>query len=285
MRQWLAREANFPVIGRFFREEWAVYLFAYSALLFDLCIVPLLLWRRTRLAAFVIAIAFHLLNAKLFQIGIFPWLAIAATTLFLSPDWPRRLISIFKKQPAVMALAEPASVSPIKRRLVLAFVLLYVTIQVLVPLRPFLYRGGIEWQQAEHRFTWRMMLIGRWERVYFYVIDPNSGQEYQATPLDYLTPWQEDRMQWQSDLLLQFAHYLARVMPRTGPKPLRVEARVLVALNGRKPMLFIDPTVDLAAEEQHWGRPRWFREIHEPIPDKEDRSDPLQNPFKPPPED
>ena len=75
-------------------------------------------------------------------------------------------------------------------------------------------------------------------------------------------------MGWRPDMVLQFAHYLAKVMPRSGPKPLRVEARVLVSINGRKPQLIIDPTVDLASERRTLDRPPWLLEIHEPLPDK-----------------
>jgi hypothetical protein len=35
---------------------------------------------------------FHLANHFLFQIGIFPWVAMAGTLLFLEPDWPRRAL-------------------------------------------------------------------------------------------------------------------------------------------------------------------------------------------------
>ena len=65
-----------------------VYLISYGGLLFDLLIVPLLLWRRTRPLAFLVALAFHLTNWYLFNIGIFPWLMIAATLLFFPPSWP-----------------------------------------------------------------------------------------------------------------------------------------------------------------------------------------------------
>jgi vitamin K-dependent gamma-carboxylase len=279
MRVWLARKTDFPVIGRFFREEWAVYSFSYAALLFDLFIVPFLLWRRTRLAAFWVATAFHLLNVRLFNIGVFPWLAIAGTTLFLSPSWPRRVLSIFGRKRAPDTVSESRPLPPVQQRVVLTLVLLYIAIQVVLPLRPFLYRGGIEWTQAEHRFSWRMMLIAKWDHAYFYVTDPNSGQTFQAVPEDFLNYWQADKIQWRPDMLLQFAHYLAKVMPREGPKPLKVEARVLVGLNGRKPRLFIDQNVDLAAEEQTWGRPHWLLEIHEPLPNPP--ADPLLNPFKP----
>jgi vitamin K-dependent gamma-carboxylase len=279
MRVWLAHKTDFPLIGRFFREEWAVYAFSYTALLFDLLIVPFLLWRRTRVAAFFVALIFHFLNFRLFHLGVFPWLAIAATTLFLPPDWPRRVLRFFSRTKIAPAGARPTSLASHRRRVLLALVLAYIAIQILVPLRPFLYRGGIEWMQAEHRFSWRMMLVGKWERAYFYVTDPNTGRTYQVMPNDYLTTWQVDRMQWNPDMVLQYAQFLATVMPREGLKPLVVEARVLVALNGRKPQLFIDPNVNLAAEKRTWGRPRWLREVHEPLPNPP--ADPLHSPFEP----
>jgi hypothetical protein len=68
------------------------------------------------------------------------------------------------------------------------------------------------------------------------------------------------------DFPLQFAHYLATVMPRRGPKPLKVEARIFLSFNGRKPELYVNPNVDLAAECRTLGRPRWLLPIHEPLP-------------------
>jgi hypothetical protein len=92
IRSWLAERTDFPVIGAWFTEGWMVYLFAYSGLLLDLLAVPFLVWRRTRPFMFALLLLFHYTNDRLFSIGIFPWFAIAATTLFFAPDWPRRLI-------------------------------------------------------------------------------------------------------------------------------------------------------------------------------------------------
>lgn len=36
-------------------------------------------------------ILFHLMNDRLFSIGIFPWFMIAALTIYLPPDWPGKL--------------------------------------------------------------------------------------------------------------------------------------------------------------------------------------------------
>ncbi|HYZ90837.1 MAG TPA: HTTM domain-containing protein, partial [Actinomycetota bacterium] len=51
----------------------------------------LLLNRRTRAVAFGFVLGFHFLNSRLFEIGMFPWLMIVATTIFFEPDWPRRM--------------------------------------------------------------------------------------------------------------------------------------------------------------------------------------------------
>jgi vitamin K-dependent gamma-carboxylase len=248
--------------------------------LLDLFIAPLLLWRRTRVAAFCVAVVFHLLNWRLFaDLGVLPWLAIAATALFFPANWPRRVISIFSHVSAPSPLDHDRLPAQWKRIVVLSLVATYIGIQLLVPLRHFLYRGGIEWTYEEHRFSWRMMLLDRYTMVFFYVTDPNIDKTYQVSPLEYLTEKQVRRMEYRPDMLLQFAHYLTSVMPRAGPKPLKVEARVSISINGRKPQLLLDPNVDLAAEPRSLGRPRWLREIHEPLPPP--GKDFSKNPFAP----
>jgi vitamin K-dependent gamma-carboxylase len=279
MRVWLSQSVQPPAVHRFLSQPSTAYAFSYMALVFDLLVVPFLLWRRTRVAAFVIAVVFHLINARLFYLEVFPWLAMAATTVFLPSDWPRRLLALLGTKETI--LPETDQIQPAVRSqcVILTLVAIYVAIQLVLPLRHFLYRGGVEWLYAEHRFSWRMMIQRFAVRAHFYVTDPNSGETLQVEPQDYLDPAHIGGMGWRPDMLLQFAHYLAKVMPRSGPKPLRVEARVLVSLNGRKPQLVIDPNVDLAAETRTLGRPRWLLEIHEPLPGA--GANPLANPFEP----
>jgi vitamin K-dependent gamma-carboxylase len=275
MRLRLFKHSDFPLIGRFFREEWAVYSASYGSLFLDLFIVPLLIWRRTRLPAFCLVVAFHLINAQLFPIGIFPWLAIAATTLFFSPDWPRRIVAIFRQAGPRLSCAAVAAPPPATRRpvLVLSLLAVYVAIQVLVPLRHFLSPGGIEWNYAEHRFSWRMLLVSHSSRAIFYVTDPNTGKERQVGVGEYLNPRQQKMMDFLPDMPLQYAHYLATVMPRRGPQPLRVEARVFTSINGRKAELYLDPVVDLAAQERTLLRPPWLKTINDPLPPLDQRYD------------
>ena len=92
LRAWLAARTDFPFLGRFFTDEPMVWLMNYSALLLDLFVVFLLLNRRTRVFGFIGILTFHFMNARLFDIGIFPWVMIVGTTIFFEPDWPRRAL-------------------------------------------------------------------------------------------------------------------------------------------------------------------------------------------------
>ena len=279
IRSRLLHRGDFPIFGRFFRNEWAVYTFSYSALFLDLLIVPLLLWRRTRVPVFCLAVVFHLINARWFNIGIFPWLAIAATTLFFSPSWPRRIVGLFRETARATSADDGKPPSHRKQILVLSFVAIYIALQLLLPLRHFLWRGGVEWTYAEHRFSWRMMLVTQSSQAFFYVADPNTGRTVQVRLAEFLSPRQSAALAYLPDIPLQFAHYLAKVMPRRGPKPLRVEARIFVSINGRKPQLYVDPNVDLAAQSRPLGRPSWLLRIDEPLPPHQKYS--AENPVAP----
>jgi hypothetical protein len=112
-----------------------------------------------------------------------------------------------------------------------------------------------------------MLLRQKTTTAFFYVTDPNNDETYQIKPRTYLDPRQIARMGWRPDMVQQFARYLATVTLRSGPKPLKVQVRMFVSINGRKPQLFVDPTVDLVAEPRCSGRPRWLLQVNEPLPD------------------
>jgi len=105
MGLWLSRRTNFPLIGNYFTQDWFVYFATYGGLFLDLLAVPFLLWSRTRTFMFAALVLFHFTNARWFSIGIFPWLMIAATTLFFPPDWPKRLLYRLKNEPVRIGLA------------------------------------------------------------------------------------------------------------------------------------------------------------------------------------
>lgn len=93
---WLARRDDWPLVGELLTQDWVVAVASYGSIAIHIIGAPLLLWRRTRGPVMVLYFAFHLLNHFLFNIGIFPWVAMAGTLLFLEPDWPRRAVRFTK---------------------------------------------------------------------------------------------------------------------------------------------------------------------------------------------
>jgi vitamin K-dependent gamma-carboxylase len=111
-----------------------------------------------------------------------------------------------------------------------------------------------------------MKLLDRDAQARFFVTDPNNGATHEVDPLESLRPAQVQKMSARPDMILQFAHHLARNEPRSGPRPLQVRAEVLLGLNGREPALLVDPKVDLAAERQTLGHASWLLTMPESTP-------------------
>lgn len=98
---WLARRDYAPLIGPLLNKDWVVALASYGVIAIHLIGAPLLLFRRTRIPAIIVYFAFHLSNHFMFTIGIFPWLTMAATLLFLDPDWPKKAIQWLARKTTV----------------------------------------------------------------------------------------------------------------------------------------------------------------------------------------
>jgi vitamin K-dependent gamma-carboxylase len=236
-------------IPSFLRETWAAYALSWGGMLLDLLVVPALLWRRTRVPAFLAALFFHLTNTQIFRIGIFPWLMIAATLLFFPPDWPRRvkLLGGARRAPAVRSREAIQSLFT-PRRSVLAVLGIYAAIQVLVPFRHLLYPGPVDWTEEGHQFSWRMKLRDKRGEVRFVAVDQAAGRVY---PLDELgaaiATHQEHIMRHDPEMMRQAAVFLKERLRQAGYPDLQVRAVTSLSLNGRPRQPIIDPEVDLAS--------------------------------------
>ena len=275
VRMWLARRADRPLVGPLLTEEWVVYLISYGGLAFDLMIVPLLLWRRTRVPAFLLALAFHLTNAFLFNIGIFPWFMIAATLLFFPPDWPRHLARrasnlVRRSGRPVSDGAPPCSSTGRSRpgvveRVVVGVLAVHVLAQLVIPLRHWLYPGDVAWTEEGHLFSWRMKLRDKAHTLRFLVHLPSTGETREIDPRQIITAWQDERMDGHPDMVLQLAHYIAARYRAAGYEDVQVRALLRVSLNGRRRQDLIDPTVDLAAQGRSIWPADWLLPLTEPL--------------------
>ncbi|QIF01016.1 HTTM domain-containing protein [Roseimicrobium sp. ORNL1] len=287
MREWLAdRAGKFPAFGHYFFEEWVVYGFAYGGMLFDLLVVPLLLWKPTRWLGFLWALSFHLINNQLFNIGIFPWFMLCATLIFLPPDFPKRiwrfLVRWFpilflgkKVEPHIATPASPSNLSAaigdsgswtLGRRVLVTFLGLYLLAQCLIPFRHLLYPGDVNWTEEGHRFSWRMKLRGKDGGAVFKVVQPSTGRFWEFHPEGNLTLKQVEEMAGRPDMVLQFAHHLAWAFGKKGYGEVEVYANVMVSLNGREPELMIDPKVDLAKVKRSLAHNTWILPLKGELP-------------------
>ena len=254
MRMWLADRSDTPVVGSLFTEEWVVFAFSYGGLAFDLLVAPMLFWPRTRIYAFALAIAFHFLNAGLFHIGVFPWLMIAMTTIFFVPDWPRRFLRLPEAGNAPSFRNHPL------RNAALG---LYLALQMLIPLRHYLYPGNVSWTEEAHAFAWHMKLRDKASNLVLVARDPVTHEVWHIDPTTELQDWQERKMSGRPDMILQYAHHVAqRLRAKTG-HAIEVRAQTLVSLNGRPKQQLIDPDVDLARVHRNiWPAP-WIVPLRE----------------------
>ena len=90
MHLWLSALTDVPLFGPWLDRLWFAYFLSYCGIAIDLAAVPLLLYKRTRPYMFAALLGFHFTNARIFNIGVFPWFAIAATTIFFAPNWPQK---------------------------------------------------------------------------------------------------------------------------------------------------------------------------------------------------
>jgi vitamin K-dependent gamma-carboxylase len=152
------------------------------------------------------------------------------------------------------------------------FIGLWLAFQILVPVRHLLYPGQQSWTEQGHRFSWQMKLRDKQARAMFFVRDPASGREWRVRPNRYLARHQAREMPARPDMVLQFAHYLARVWAeQRGIQGVEVRARVCASLNGRKAALMVDPQRDLARVERNLRHADWILPLEEPFERPEPR--------------
>lgn len=251
---WFTARTETPIIGPLLDELWVASLASWGVFLFELSIVPLLLWSRSRPYIYLVIVVFHGLTSVFFDIGMFPFIMVVAATVFFSPSWPRRLT---RARP-VAGLA-PAPVARTRwGTLGLAIIAVYCAIQVLVPLRHYLYAGDVLWNEEGMRWSWKVMLREKHGSVTYYVRVPGTDKELMVSPRKYLAARQEREMAGQPDLILQLAHHIARDFRARGYGDVEVRAEALVSLNGRPARPMIDPGVDLARTDDGLARKTWI---------------------------
>lgn len=246
LRIWLSGNVEMPILGRFFDQPWIAFAFSWAGMLFDLTIAFWLSWKKTRRAAYAVVIVFHVLTALLFHIGMFPWLMMINATLFFDPAWCRRWL-------------KPGSDIPSKAlpRWGIYALGLYAFLQVAIPLRWLAYPGNTLWTEEGFRFSWKVMLLEKSGVLEYTVVEP-GGKRSILPARQFLTPFQTRQASTQPDMILELAHVIAADYDARGRGPVQVFANARVGWNGRLAAPLVNPTVDLAREEDTLAPKRWI---------------------------
>ena len=155
----------------------------------------------------------------------------------------------------------------------LGFIIVWFSFQILFPLRHLLYPGSPSWNEEGHRFSWQMKLRDKRARAVFTVLDPATGDEWDITPRDLLERHQAGKVASRPDMVLQYAHYIARLFDeQEGIRDVEVRVRVCASLNGRPAQLLIDPEVDLMQIERNLAHADWVLPLTTPFERPPDRT-------------
>ena len=249
MRTFLERRAGDGIVDRLLAHDWIVLAMSYGGLLLDLAIVPLLMWRKTRVAAVVVLALFHVMNSRLFDIGVFPWFMLAATPIFFEPNVLQKLLRLPADSGQTIKQAPTGAVA--------YFLVLYIAIQLVVPLRHYTQPGNVLWIEHGRLFSWHMKIHAKEVRGEFRIVNPGRGTA-RVDPYQVLPRWQAERMLATPDMILQFAHRLAAEAQRQGAESVQVHARVQATLHGREEQWLVDPQIDLAKQKRTLWPADWI---------------------------
>ncbi|EFA03079.2 vitamin K-dependent gamma-carboxylase isoform X3 [Tribolium castaneum] len=264
--------------------------------LLDLTIGFWMLIEITRPIAMIFCACFHLMNSRLFSIGMFPYVCLATMPLFCTETWPRRLQSIFFKK--VNYRVEPSPVCVYtrqqsedyhdlqlpheinwKHKLVVGLLLTHCGLQCFLPYSHFITQGYNNWTKGLYGYSWDMM-VHSWDTtiVVVKVVDNNSGGEFFLDPAAWT---QNERWNKHADMCLQYAECLKNnllqdlqheksregVENEVGPKHITSEnisiyVDVWCSLNGRFQQRMYDPNYDLLKANWSPFRPvEWLKPV------------------------
>ncbi|PKA83124.1 vitamin K-dependent gamma-carboxylase-like protein [Ulvibacter sp. MAR_2010_11] len=241
----MSGKSDYWLIGGFLQLHWVHWCIAYVGILFDLLIIPLLLWKRTRLLGFCISIFFHLFNSVVFQIGIFPYMSIAFALFFFSPELLQKRF-LPKKQ----LYTAGETILPKYRNTLITVFSIYFVIQIALPLRHWFFKDDVLWTEEGHRLSWRMMLRSKHGSLTVWVEDKKTGERLRYDYTKLVGEKQSRSVKTKPDLLWQMAQRIKASEAEVG-KDVAVFMDARVQVNGGEYFPLIDKSVDLASEKWH----------------------------------
>lgn len=241
-----------PFLIEIFSQKWFYLFIAYAGIFFDLLIVPLLLFKKTRTLALLASLVFHLFNAVFLQIGIFPFFALSFALFFYDSNSIKQLF--FKSKPTEEKLSGFSALN--SGILVYSIFIPFLFIQLLFPLRHYLIDGDVLWTEEGHRLSWRMMLRERSGYIIIKIKDVVTEKEAVYDYHKNLTQKQINNLATKPDFIWQ---YCQRIKKEYKNQQISIFIDCKNSINRGDYKTLIDPKQDfVTAEWDYFWHNKWI---------------------------
>ena len=246
-RNLLADSTNVITLKKLFLQKWFYLFIAYMGIIFDLLIVPLLLFKKTRMLALLASLTFHLFNAIFLEIGIFPFFALTFALFFYEPETIR---SVFLRRKTSIETDNGHS-NYYGKKIVYFLIIPYLIIQLLLPLRHHFIEGDVLWTEEGHRLSWRMMLRERNGFIHIRIKDLKTGEESLYDYRKNLTDKQIQNLATKPDFIWQYCQYIKKEFKG---KEIAIFIDCKNSINRKEYKTLIDPKFDMAKAKWNYFR-------------------------------
>lgn len=255
----LLHNPNNPAyISGIFDKQWFHLTISWSGILFDLLIIPLLLWKPTRIIAFICSLIFHLFNAIVLQIGIFPFFALSFIVFFYPAAEIRQFF--FRNKPAITITDSPND----RRSVFFYFFIPYLIIQIILLIRHYFIEGDVSWTEEGHRLSWRMMLRQKKGITTFRIVDNQTKKSSFYNLEENLTPKQRRFATSKPDGIWQLSQRIKKEYNNKG-HDISIFVDAAISVNGGAYQIYVDPKTDFSKVRwnyfchNEWIHPQTFK--------------------------
>lgn len=234
-------------------------LLSWALIMFDFIIPHFLLDKKTAAGAVLTVVIMQIIAIFLFPAGFFPVLTAFSCLIFL----PERIVNKFLSRVAyflydvfefagdVFNQGGSFMLQYRKKRLFPFLLLLFFSIQILLPVTLFLNWGSDRWADSAFRFSWDIRMHNKTGEAHFYIIDEENGTSKNIFVKQYLTSHQIKMMSEDPALIKQFADYLiSEEIENSNRSNYTVRADATVSLNGRTPQPLFKDSWEISREAQ-----------------------------------
>ena len=270
LKIWLPANSDLPLIGSLLNRNWVHYAFSWAGAVYDLTIVFLLIYKPTRIFAFIVVIVFHILTRILFPIGVFPYVMIISSLLFFDSSLHKKGLRILSEilkinwlqfENGKIKLQHFSALYQLKTGVLCCF----IAFQLLFPFRYLCYPNELFWTEEGYRFSWRVMLMEKAGYAQFKVVDKITNEVIHVNNALFLSPFQEKQMSFQPDFIVEYAHFLELYYKKQKVNNPAVYVESYVALNGRLSQKFINPRINLAKEYESFQHKTYILPFNDAI--------------------